>query len=67
MWLKALGGIGNTAENLKAAAEGENYEWTDMYDSFAKDAEEEGFLSLPQSSEWSEKLRELMKRDIFSF
>ena len=46
MWLKALGGIGNTAENLKAAAEGENYEWTDMYDSFAKDAEEEGFFEL---------------------
>ena len=46
MWLKALDGIGNTAENLKAAAEGENYEWTDMYDSFAKDAEEEGFFEL---------------------
>ena len=46
MWFKALGGIGKTAENLKAAAEGENYEWTDMYDSFAKDAEEEGFSEL---------------------
>ncbi len=44
MWFKLLnGGIGTTAENLKAAAEGENYEWTDMYDSFAKTAKEEGF------------------------
>ena len=43
MWFKLLNGIGTTAENLKAAAEGENYEWTDMYDTFAKEAEEEGF------------------------
>ena len=43
MWLKELNGIGNTAENLKAAADGENYEWTDMYDEFAKVAKEEGF------------------------
>ena len=41
-------GIGTTAENLKAAAAGENYEWTDMYDSFAKTAEEEGFPELAQ-------------------
>ncbi len=46
MWLKELGGIGNTAENLAHAAEGENYEWTDMYDGFAKTAEEEGFPEL---------------------
>ena len=46
MWLKELGGIGNTAENLLHAAEGENYEWTDMYDGFAKTAEEEGFKVL---------------------
>ncbi len=46
MWLKHLGGIGTTAENLKAAAEGENYEWTDMYDTFAKEAEEEGFKQI---------------------
>ncbi len=46
LWFKALGELGGTAENLKAAAEGENYEWTDMYDGFAKDAEEEGFLEL---------------------
>lgn len=46
MWFKELGGLGNTAENLLSAAEGENYEWTDMYDQMAKDAEEEGFPEL---------------------
>ena len=46
LWFKALGGLGDTAANLAAAAEGENYEWTDMYDQFAKDAEEEGFKAL---------------------
>ena len=46
MWFKELKGIGTTAENLLAAAEGENYEWTDMYDGFAKTAEEEGFTEL---------------------
>ncbi|MDR0889583.1 MAG: rubrerythrin family protein [Oscillospiraceae bacterium] len=46
LWFKALGELGNTAENLAAAAEGENYEWTDMYDRFAKDADEEGFTEL---------------------
>ncbi len=46
LWFKELAGIGNTAENLLAAAEGEHYEWTDMYESFAKDAEEEGFNDL---------------------
>ena len=46
LWFRALGGIGTTAENLAAAAEGENYEWTDMYDQFARDAEEEGFTQL---------------------
>ncbi len=46
MWLKHLGGIGTTAENLAAAAAGENYEWTDMYDGFAKVAEEEGFAQI---------------------
>lgn len=43
IWFKLLDGIGTTAENLKAAAEGENYEWTDMYAEFAKVAKEEGF------------------------
>lgn len=46
MWFKALSGIGDTKANLAAAADGENYEWTDMYESFAKDAEEEGFTEL---------------------
>ena len=46
MWLKHLGGIGTTAENLAAAAAGDNYEWTDMYDGFAKVAEEEGFTQI---------------------
>ena len=46
LWFKELQGIGTTAENLLAAAEGENYEWTDMYDTFAKEAEEEGFTAL---------------------
>ncbi len=46
MWFKELNGIGDTAENLAAAAAGENYEWTDMYEGFAKTAEEEGFKAL---------------------
>ena len=46
MWFKELGGIGSTAENLAAAADGENYEWTDMYEGFAKTAEAEGFPEL---------------------
>ena len=46
MWFKALGALGKTAENLKSAADGENYEWTEMYAEFAKDAEEEGFTTL---------------------
>ena len=46
LWFKALGALGGTAENLKSAAEGENYEWTDMYARFADEAEEEGFTDL---------------------
>ncbi len=46
LWFKALGELGDTQTNLLHAAEGENYEWTDMYDRFAKDAEEEGFTEL---------------------
>ena len=46
LWFEALGGIGSTAENLKAAAEGENYEWTDMYKTFAEEAEAEGFTEI---------------------
>lgn len=46
IWFKELDGIGNTAENLLAAADGENYEWTDMYAGFAETAEKEGFTEL---------------------
>ena len=46
LWVKELEGIGSTAENLLAAAQGENYEWTEMYEGFAKTAEEEGFTDL---------------------
>ena len=49
LWFKELNGIGDTAQNLAAAADGENYEWTDMYDGFAKTAEEEGFPELAAS------------------
>ena len=48
MWFKELNGIGTTAENLQAAAEGENYEWTDMYEGFARTAQEEGFADLAE-------------------
>lgn len=46
IWYKLLKGIGSTADNLLTAAEGENYEWTDMYDGFAKEAREEGFSDI---------------------
>lgn len=46
MWLEALDGLGKTEDNLKTAAFGENYEWTDMYEAFAKEAEEEGFREI---------------------
>lgn len=48
MWFKALGELGTTEENLKSAAEGENFEWTDMYDRMAKEADEEGFHDLAE-------------------
>lgn len=48
MWLKELKGIGNTAENLAQAANGENFEWTDMYEAFAQTAEQEGFPELAE-------------------
>ena len=48
MWFKELNGIGTTAENLVSAAEGENFEWTDMYDRMAKEADEEGFHELAE-------------------
>ena len=46
LWFKELEGIGDTRQNLETAADGENFEWSDMYDSFAKTAEEEGFAEL---------------------
>lgn len=48
MWFKELNGIGSTADNLKAAADGENFEWTDMYEGFAETAEKEGFSDLAE-------------------
>ncbi len=48
MWFKLLGELGNTTENLEAAAAGENYEWTDMYATFAKEADEEGFAEIAE-------------------
>lgn len=48
LWFKALGQVGDTAQNLLSAAEGENAEWTDMYDRMAREAEEEGFHELAQ-------------------
>ncbi len=48
LWFKELNGIGSTAENLAAAAAGENYEWTDMYEGFARTAEAEGFKELAE-------------------
>ena len=48
MWFKLLGGIGTTAQNLADAAAGENYEWTDMYATFAKEADEEGFHDIAE-------------------
>ena len=69
MWFKELDGIGDTAQNLAAAAAGENFEWTDMYDGFAKTAGEEGFSELAEKfrlvaaieKEHEERYRALLK------
>ena len=69
LWFKELEGIGTTEENLAAAAAGENYEWTDMYEGFAQTAEEEGFAELAQKfrlvaaieREHEERYRALLK------
>ncbi len=69
LWFKELNGIGSTAENLAAAAAGENYEWTDMYEGFAKTAEAEGFPELAEKfrlvaaieKEHEERYRALLK------
>ena len=65
LWFKELAGIGSTAENLAAAAEGENYEWTDMYAGFAKTAEAEGFPELAAHS--GSSLAELIRRPELSY
>ena len=70
IWFKLLGGIGTTAENLKAAAEGENFEWTDMYAQMAKEAREEGFDDIAAlfegvakiEKEHEERYRKLLER-----
>ena len=69
MWFKLLGGISNTEANLEEAAEGENYEWTDMYATFAKEAREEGFEAIAKlfegvaaiEKEHEERYRKLLK------
>ena len=67
MWFKELAGIGDTKENLTAAAEGENYEWTDMYEGFAKTAEEEGFPELAAKFRAVGEIEKHMRRDIVHF
>ena len=69
IWFKLLNGIGDTRENLKAAADGENFEWTDMYAGFAKTAKEEGFNEIAElflgvaaiEKEHEERYRKLLK------
>ena len=56
LWFKHLGGIGTTAENLVEAANGENYEWTEMYAEFAKVAREEGFIQIAKQFEGVAKI-----------
>lgn len=63
LWFKALGELGNTAQNLLHAAEGENYEWTDMYATFAKEAEEEGFTELAAQFRAVAEIEKRMKKD----
>ena len=67
LWFKELGELGTTAQNLLAAAEGENYEWTDMYDTFAKEAEEEGFKALAASFRRVAAIEKLTKKDIVNY
>ena len=69
MWFKLLQGgeIKSTKENLLQAAEGENYEWTDMYDEFAKVAKEEGFDHIAFLFEEVGKLKKIMKKDIVNY
>ena len=66
IWFKELQGIGNTAENLKAAAGDEHYEWTDMYETFAKDAEKKASPNSPLSSAVSAPSKSTTKNVISS-
>ena len=61
LWFKELNGIGSTAENLAAAADGENYEWTDMYDGFAKPPRKRASRSWPSGSVWWPPLKSTTK------
>ena len=61
MWFKELSAIGDTAENLLSAAEGENYEWTDMYDGFAKPRRRTALRSLRKNSAWLRQSRKRMR------
>ncbi len=56
LWFKLLGGINDTMQNLEDAAAGENYEWTDMYATFAKEAREEGFIEIAEQFEGVAKI-----------
>ena len=67
LWFKALGELGNTKENLLAAAQGENYEWTEMYLEFAKTAREEGFEPLQNNLKVLPQSKKLMKKDIVNY
>ena len=64
IWFKLLGGIGNTKENLLAGAAGENYEWTEMYDKFAREADEEGFTEIAAKFRMVAVIEKPMKKDI---
>ena len=66
LWFKALGGLSDTAANLVAAAEGENYEWTDMYATFAKEAEEEGFTAIAAKFRLVAKIEKAHEEDTAS-
>ena len=61
LWFKELNGIGDTAENLKSAAEGENYEWTDMYAGLQRLRRKRGLRSWPLNFGWLQRLRNIMK------
>ena len=68
MWFKELNGLGDTPANLQAAADGENYEWTDMYEDFAKTAEAEGFTALAAKFRMVAAIeKSIMREDIVHF